>query len=79
MVFEMDTATKSQLVIDLAKIFTIVLVYHLLWAFKYSEPMLTENFMYEVSFILVGVAFYHVVLSKHVKKYNQSQDNQDVV
>ena len=74
MIFEMDSKTKSELVTDLAKIFTIVLVYHLLCAFKNSESILTESFMYEASFILVGVAFYHVVLAKYVKKYSPGEN-----
>ena len=70
---EMDSKTKTELVVDLAKIFTIALMYHLLWAFKNSESILTENFMYEVSFLLVGVAFYHILLAKYVKKYIPSE------
>jgi len=66
----MDSQTKGELVADLAKVFAIAVTYHLLWAFKNSGPMLSENFLYEVSFLLAGVVLYHVVLAGFVKKYN---------
>ena len=69
----MDSSTKRELVVDLAKIFIIAVSYHLLWAFKNSGPMLTENFLYEVSFLLAGVVLYHVVVSNFVKQYNAKQ------
>jgi hypothetical protein len=69
----MDSSSKRELVVDLAKIFVIAVSYHLLWAFKNSGPMLTENFLYEVSFLLAGVVLYHVVVSNFVKQYNAKQ------
>jgi hypothetical protein len=65
-----DSATKSSLVVDLAKVFVIAFTYHVLWSFKNSSSLFTENFWFEAAFLLAGVVVYHVVVSKYVKEYN---------
>jgi len=66
----MDPATKSALVVDLAKVFVIAATYHVFWAIHNSAPLVTENFLFEVAFLLAGVVIYHVAASKYVNEYN---------
>jgi hypothetical protein len=66
----MDSATKSALVVDLAKVFVIAATYHVFWALHNSAPLLTESFLFESAFLLAGVVLYHVVVSKYVNQYN---------
>jgi uncharacterized membrane protein YczE len=71
----MDSATKSALVVDLAKVFVIALTYHLFWALKNSSPVLTENFFFEAAFLLAGVVLYYVVVAKYVNQYNEKNNS----
>lgn len=66
----MDSATKSALVVDLVKVFVIAATYHVFWALHNSSPLLTESFLFEAAFLLAGVVLYHVVVAKYVNQYN---------
>lgn len=66
----MDSATKSALVVDLVKVFVIAATYHVFWALHNSSQLLTESFLFEAAFLLAGVALYHVVVAKYVNQYN---------
>jgi hypothetical protein len=66
----MDSATKSELVVDLVKVFVIAATYHVFWALHNSSQLLTESFLFEAAFLLAGVVLYHVVVAKYVNQYN---------
>ena len=67
----MDSATKSALVVDLVKVFVIAATYHVFWALHNSSQLLTESFLFEAAFLLAGVVLYHVVVAKYVNQYNE--------
>ena len=62
----MNPETKKLLIIDLCKVFAIAVTYHLLFALHNSANILTENFFFELSFLLCGVIAYYLAIHPHV-------------
>jgi uncharacterized membrane protein len=69
----MNSETKKLLIVDLCKVFAIAVTYHLLFALHNSSTVLTENFFFELSFLLCGVIVYYLALHSYIisKLYNK--------
>ena len=62
----MNSETKKLLIIDLTKVAVIAVTYHLLYSVRKSSPLFSENFFFELSFLLCGVVAYYVMIHKHI-------------
>jgi uncharacterized membrane protein len=62
----MNPETKKLLIVDLCKVFAIAFTYHLLFAIHNSSTVLTENFFFELSFLLCGVIVYYLAMHSYV-------------
>ena len=62
----MNPETKKLLIIDLCKVFAIAVTYHLLFAIHNSSTILTESFLFELSFLLCGVIVYYLAMHSYV-------------
>jgi len=71
----MNSETKKLLIIDLTKVAVIAITYHLLFALRASQRIITESFLYDLSFFLCGVVVYYVLVHKHVANKTEKMNN----
>ena len=57
-----DNINKKELINDLIKITTILLIVHILLAIQNNKTMFNEESIYLILYFLIGVSFYHIVI-----------------
>lgn len=64
---DFSKVNKKALIIDIVKFSTFHLVAHILMNMRYNEPLLNEKFIYSLTFILMGIAVYHVFVAPRLE------------
>jgi len=60
---DLSKVDKKSLITDLVKIACFNIVANLLMSIRYEEPLLSEKFLYSLTFILTGFAVYHIIIA----------------
>ena len=60
------TSEFNPLINDLVKNATILVVIHILSKTRSGKQLFDENSVYEILYFLLGLVFYHIVLTKFV-------------
>jgi len=60
---DFSKVNKKDLITDLVKIACFNIVANILMSIRYEEPLLSEKFLYSLTFILTGFAVYHIIIA----------------